>query len=164
MRIPYRRPGKFSQIKPDPLMTKEKLLELQNKLARLKKAQPTAMAEVSRLAELGDFSENAEYQLAKGRLRGINNNILRLEQQINQAQIIKPKTDGTIDVGNTVTLEINGIKKIYLILGSSQTDPAQGIISHLSPIGRALLGHQIGDALEITINNRKNTYKILEIK
>ncbi len=164
MRIPYRRPGKFSQIKPDPLMTKEKLLELQNKLARLKKAQPTAMAEVSRLAELGDFSENAEYQLAKGRLRGINNNILRLEQQINQAQIIKPKTDGTIDVGNTVTLEINGIKKIYLILGSSQTDPAQGIISHLSPIGQALLGHQIGDALEITINNRKNTYKILEIK
>src|SRR5438132_966782 len=129
MQIPYRKPGKFSNLPADPLMTREKLGELQNKLARSKKQRPEAAAEVARLAELGDFSENAEYQLAKGRLRGINNNILKLDHQINQAIIIEPdKKANSVQVGHTVTVERDGKEKNYLILGSSESKPERGVI------------------------------------
>ena len=152
MRTPYRKPGKFSQMAPDPLMTTDKLAEFKNKLARLKTSQPQAAAEVARLAELGDFSENAEYQLAKGRLRGINDGILNLERQINQAAIITPEqqTD-TVQIGHAVAVENDGKEKTYRILGSSETNPQKGIISHLSPLGSALIGHKAGEEIIIKI-------------
>jgi hypothetical protein len=84
MQVPYRKPGKYTNSVPDPLITKDKFEDLTRKLERAKASQGPAAAEVARLAELGDFSENAEYQLAKGKLRGINNTILRLENQIHQ--------------------------------------------------------------------------------
>lgn len=161
MRIPYRKPGKFSQLRPDPMITEKKLLELQDKLARLKNTRPQAAAEVARLAELGDFSENAEYQMAKGRLRGINNSILNLEHQINQAQIIQPQQTDTIQLGSRVTVESKAGQKTYQILGSAETDPKKGIISHNSPIGSGLIGHRVGDLVTIKLENKEILYKII---
>src|SRR3990167_4531594 len=115
MRVPYRKPGKFSQMKPDPMMTEEKFNELKKEQEKLKRIRPHAAADVARLAELGDFSENAEYQLAKGRLRGINNAIVRLENQINQAEIIKPQRTDTVQLGSTVTIESASGQKTYQI-------------------------------------------------
>lgn len=164
MRVPYRKLGKYSQIIPDPLMTAEKLTELENKLIRLKAAQPPAAAEVARLAELGDFSENAEYQLAKGRLRGINNGIFNLEKQINLATIISPeKQTNTVQIGHTVTVENGGKEKNYQILGSSETNPKKGIISHLSPLGAALIGHKVGEKIIVKLTGKEALYRILKI-
>jgi transcription elongation factor GreA len=120
---------------------------------------------VARLAELGDFSENVEYQLAKGRLRWINDRILKLEREINDAEIIAPnkKTD-TAQVGHTVTVECAGTTKTFQILGSSETRPEEGIISHTSPIGLALMGKRVGDVVKVKIGERQIEYKIKEIK
>ena len=85
MRTLDRKPTKLSQAISDPMMTQDKFLQLKNKLNRLKKSQPFAASEVSRLAELGDFSENTEYQMAKWKLRGINYGILRLEAELDKA-------------------------------------------------------------------------------
>lgn len=164
MRIPYRKPGKDSLVKSDPMMTQGKLLELKMRLKKLQDMQPRAAADVARLAELGDFSENAEYQLAKGRLRGINNAMLSLGHQINQAQIIIKKDDGSVGLGNFVTVEKNGEIMTFQILGSTQTSPNRGIISHLSPIGSALLNRRVDDFIEIEINGNKIVMKIIEIK
>jgi hypothetical protein len=60
MRTANRKPGKFGVLRPDPILTKKKFNELTNKLEKLKKSKPVAAAEVARLAELGDFSENVE--------------------------------------------------------------------------------------------------------
>lgn len=165
MQVPYRKPGKFSQIKSDPLMTQVKFDELEAKLSRLKESRPHAAQEVARLAELGDFSENVEYQLAKGRLRGINSGILKLERQLNDAEIIAPnkKTD-TAQVGHTVTIECNGKEKTYQILGSSETKPEKGIISHNSPIGSALLGHRVGDEVKIVVGEKEVKYEVIKIR
>lgn len=165
MRTLNRKSENEHQAKNDPLMTQVKFDELTRKLERLKKSRPEAANEVTRLAELGDFSENVEYQLAKGKLRSINHKILLLEAQLNQSVIIQ--TNSMIDavqVGHTVTIETEGKTKTYQILGSSETDPARGIISHNSTIGSAIVGSKIGEVVKIKLANREVEYKIIAIE
>lgn len=164
MRIPYRKPGIFSQMKQDPLLTADKLEDLKEKLEHLKKSQPFAAAEVARLAELGDFSENAEYQMAKGRLRGINGGIFNLQKQIDSAVLIE--NSGEVDkvrIGNTVIVEMNGKTKTYKVLGSVESDPTNGIISHNSPVGIALMDKKVGEEFEIERESGNIKCKIISI-
>lgn len=163
MRIPYRKPGIFSQTKPDPLLTADKLEDLKDKLERLKKSQPLAAAEVARLAELGDFSENAEYQIAKGRLRGINAGILNLQRQIDSAILIKKSDTKEVRVGHTVTVEVNGKIKTFKILGSMETDPKNSVISYNSPMGLALMGKKISDEFEFSLENKNTKGTVIAI-
>lgn len=165
MRTLDRKPKKPSQAATDPLITEAKFTELKKKLEKLQHTRPQAAAEVARLAELGDFSENVEYQLAKGRLRGINNNMLKLEHELNRAVIIAPKkkTD-TIQIGHTVTVEIGGAQKTYQILGSSETNPGKGIISYNSPIGEALMGKRVGETVKIKLTNKEVEYEIIRVE
>jgi len=164
MRVPIRKPGKYTHDQPDLNVTENKFQELCDKLKKLQASQPAAAAEVRRTAEMGDLSENAGYQIAKGRLRGINEKILQLQDQINRAKIIQPGNTGTVNLGATVTVEIAGKQKDFLILGSSETDPARGIISHLSPIGQALLGKRAGETARVKLKDREVAYKIIAIR
>jgi transcription elongation factor GreA len=164
MRLPYRKPTKFSVMQLDPVMSQAKFAELTKKLEKLRADRPKAAAEVSRLAELGDFSENVEYQLAKGRLRAINEKMMILETHLNQADIIKKNTSGRVGIGSIVTVKVDGKEKTYEILGSSETNPAKGIISHTSPIGAALLTHRINDEIEILIAGKKKRFTITHIQ
>lgn len=162
MQLPKRKPGKYLP-KNDPHITQEKFDALERKLKRLKKEQPEAAAEVSRLAALGDFSENVEYQLAKRRLRSINNRILKLDFQINHAQIIEKSDTSMVQIGHTVTVLMDGKERKYTILGSSETDPSKGIISHTSPIGSALLGKAVDDEFVVEIAGKERKIKVTNI-
>ncbi|MEK9132853.1 MAG: GreA/GreB family elongation factor [Patescibacteria group bacterium] len=166
MRVPYRKPGKYSQIKSDPILTEGKFTELKNKLNRLKNlSQPRAIEEVKRLAELGDFSENVEYQIAKGRLRGINDSILKIENQLKHAVIITPqKQIETVQIGHKVTVQSDNKARTYQILGSSETNPHKGIISYNSPIGAALIGRKVGDVVKTKVDHNEVAYKIIRIE
>ena len=145
-------------------MTQSKHSSLQSELAHLYKIRPKIADEVHRLAQNGDFSENAEYQMAKGKLRGINHAIEKIEFELNRSVIIKTASTNSVQVGHSVTVDTGTGSRIYTILGSSETDPSRGIISHASPIGAALLGKKVGDEIEFTIADKKVVYKILEIK
>ena len=122
MQIPYRKPGKYMTQKPDNNITQAKFDQLQKKLDKLYNDRPQAAKEVARLAELGDFSENVEYQLAKGRLRRINQNILEIEFTLKNAEIIAPNTNNkNVSLGHTVMVEVNNkvkqlpeIQRLYL--------------------------------------------------
>lgn len=164
MQLPYRKPDKYTHIPNDPIMSGHKFAELKDDLVKLKKKQPHAASEVARLAELGDFSENVEYQQAKGRLRGILNAITRIEFQLNQAEIIEPDASGVVVVGSTVTVKVDEKEKTYTILGSSETDPGKNIISYTSPLGSELLGKKNGDEVEIEINNKIMVIHVLNIQ
>jgi len=145
-------------------LTEEKFQELQRKLESLKKRHPGLSAEVKRLAEMGDFSENAGYQLAKGRLRGLNQRILELEVQLREAIVFRPNRESDIvSLGRRVTVISSGQKKSYTILGSVETDPAAGVISHNSPLGQGLLGHRVGETLKLMINGREKEFKIVAL-
>ena len=166
MQTPQRKPGKYAGQKPDPYLTESKFNELKNKLERLKKnSQPKAREEVKRLAEMGDFSENAAYQIAKGRLRGMNQAILDIEDHLKRAIIINKAVNfDCVQLGNVITVEVGEKIRKFQILGSSETNPLSGIISYNSPIGSALLGARIGDVVSIRLTTGEKRYKILKIE
>jgi|WetSurMetagenome_2_1015567.scaffolds.fasta_scaffold00517_1 transcription elongation factor GreA len=165
MRVPIRKADKYLRGKPDPRMTKAKFDELTADLVRMKKIRPPLAAEVKRLAAMGDFSENAAYQIAKGRLRGLNQAMIDIEDQLAHAEIIEPnKNCETIGLGNSVAVETAGKKKTFLILGSTETDPAAGIISRSSPLGSALLGRRVGETVAIKLKDKIVEYKIIKIE
>jgi transcription elongation factor GreA len=163
MRLPFRKPGKYTVRKIDPLLTKDKIEILKKKLKRLKASHPKLAADVSRLAEMGDFSENAEYQHAKWQLRRTLNAIKVTEARLDHAVVIeKPKQKKKIELGHTVTLVSNKKEMLVTILGPSETNPAKGIISNQSPLGIALLGKKIGES--VCIGKSDVEYKIVGIQ
>jgi transcription elongation factor GreA len=164
MQAPIRKYDKYPIVKIDPHITTEKFRELETKLEKLKKvSRPREAEEVKRLALMGDFSENAGYQLAKGRLRGINQRILDIEDLLRRAEIIETPGKDKIGLGNSVTILSEGKTKTYQILGSVETNPLSGVISHNSPLGAALIGKRAGDLITVQLANKNKEYKILKI-
>ncbi|MBT4849767.1 hypothetical protein HON36_02860 [Candidatus Parcubacteria bacterium] len=166
MRVPIRKAGKYTFIKPDPYITQEKFDELVKNLERLKKVvQPKLIGEVKRLGEMGDFSENTAYQMAKGKLRGINQKIIQTEKQLGIAKIIKTDKNAlVVQIGSRVIVEINKQTQKFQILGSLETSPGTGTISHQSPLGKALLNKKLGDVVQVKTEDRKIEYKIINIE
>lgn len=164
MRVPIRKSEKYTHLPVDPHMTREKFDALTAKLARMEKSRPALAKDVQRFAENGDFSENAEYQIAKGKLRGLNRRIDETRDLINRAVIIEPgKNTGTVELGSTVTVQTGAEEKTYTILGSSETNPAKGIISHNSPIGKALIGKRAGESVAVRAGGKETAYTILAV-
>lgn len=165
MRVPVRKGGKYTFLKPDPHLTMDKFQQLSRQLERLRKiTQPKAIIEVQRLAEMGDFSENAAYQMAKGRLRGLNQRIIELEDHLKEAIIIDPLANtGVVSLGNYVTIELNGREQTYQLLGSSETNPAAGVISHNSPIGSAIMNRRVGEVVRVRLANKTVDCRIIKI-
>ncbi len=164
MRTPYRRPGQYAQIPPDHQLTPAKFSALKKRLAAALALRPAAIAEMQKHAFDGDFSENAPYQIAKARLRGLNQKILELEETLKYAEIIdlQPPKD-KISIGSSVDVEIDGQIKTYQILGSAETAPAAGIISYRSPLGAALLGHKPGDQISFPAGKRAMLCRVIKI-
>lgn len=166
MRLPNRKPGKYTFAQFDPTMTEDKLKALQTKLNRIKKVSlPQAIKDTQTYGENGDFSENAEYQIAKGRLRGLLKAVDELQRQISQAVIIQPVLNNTtVQIGHSVTITTSGITTTYKILGPVEANPGAGIISHKSPLGLALLGHKVGDMITVLVGQKKQHYTIITIQ
>ncbi|OJI06865.1 hypothetical protein BK004_01865 [bacterium CG10_46_32] len=164
MRVPIRKSEKYTYLAVDPNMTQEKFDALSAQLSRMKKSRPALAKEVARLAENGDFSENAEYQIAKGKLRGLNQRMLEIESHLNKASIIAPGSfGGMVRMGSAVVVEVNGQQKTFRILGSSETKPEAGIISHQSPIGMALIGKVAGDDAIVKTKKGETLYRVVSV-
>lgn len=165
MQTPYRKKETYVRPKADPKITPEKLAALTAKLKRMVELdRPRLSREVKHLASMGDFSENAGYQLAKGRLRGLNQRILDTEDLLKRAEIIESNPDkSSVGLGHTVTVMVNDKIRTYQILGSTETNPAGGVISHSSPLGSALLNRRVGDSVTVTGSDRATEYKIIKI-
>jgi transcription elongation factor GreA len=165
MRVPIRKPGKYTHEKTDPNITEGKFKELQGKVKHLKKnVRPRLAAEVKRLALMGDFSENAAYSIAKGKLRGLNQKILDIEDLLKRAEIIVSKDKNQVQLGSVVTFELDGKTKTYKILGSVEANPDLGIISSNSPLGKALLNRKKGEIFSFRTRDSQKQGKILKIE
>lgn len=152
MRLPTRRAEKLkSHGDEGPLyLTSSGFEKLQHKLVRIEKEElPQAIEDVKITAEFGDFSENAEYQEAKARMRRLHNQVLTIKEQLKRVVIIQPNRSllDTIQIGSTVVLEKNNTLKTFQIVGPQESDPMRGRISHLSPLGSTLIGHKKGESV-----------------
>ena len=165
MQLPIRKPGKYTHLRPDQHLTQAKFNELKDKLERFKFNRPRLAEEVKKYASDGDFSENAAYQIAKGKLRSLNQKILEIADHLKRAVIIKPnKNSSLVQLGSSVTVITAGQEKTYLILGSSETNPKRGIISSRSPIGAGLIGKKIHDRIKIKLADKEVEYEIIKIE
>ncbi len=149
-------------------MTREGYEKLKEELANLKKVERTRnIKDIEEARAHGDLSENAEYHAAKERQSFIEGKILEIQGKIAHAQIIDTsKLSGEkVVFGATVKLrDIDSEEiKIYTLLGAEETDIKNGKISVLSPVGKSLIGHTIGDTVNIKTPAKDIEYEILEI-
>jgi len=164
MRILTTNPSPYANPEHDTYITQGKFNTITSKLEEFKKSLPRLQKEVSRLAQNGDFSENVEYSIAKGKLRGTNRRILELESQILLAKIISPtKNAKVVEIGHSVDIKIDGKNKTYTILGSSEIDTNKNIISHNSPLGSTLIGRKLKEKLKIELGGKEKKVEILKI-
>lgn len=146
-------------------MTKESYDAKVKELEQLKTTGRDEIAERIKVARsFGDLSENSEYDEAMNEQAKLEAKIARLENDIRNANILDEDNlnAGVVHPGSKVKVENveNGKKSEYTILGPSESNPAQGIISDQSPIGKSLIGNRKGDIVDVQLP----TGKILQLK
>jgi len=128
-------------------MTRPGFERLRDELDRLKhKDRHAIIKAIAEARAHGDLSENAEYHAAREKQSFIEGRIAELEGKVGGAEVIDPPTSGDrVTFGSTVLLEDEAGKEYrYQIVGSDEAAPAQGRISILSPLARALIGKAVG--------------------
>ncbi|MEK7537934.1 MAG: transcription elongation factor GreA, partial [Patescibacteria group bacterium] len=115
--------------------------------------------------ELGDLSENAEYQEAKNEQAFNEGRIEELESTLHNVMVIDEAAEGNglIQVGSTVHVS-NGQPRVLHIVGSNEADPLNGQISNESPLGQSLIGKQAGDQISVVTPRGPVTYRIAKVK
>lgn len=145
-------------------LTQAGIDELKDEHAALVGQRPGIADRIKQARELGDLSENAEYQSAREEQDRLETRISELEHVLQNMQLIKkPKVDGHVRLGSTVTLKGGGKTKQFQVVGTMEANPLAGKISDESPIGKALLSKQVGDKAELKLNGGHIAYKIVEI-
>lgn len=146
-------------------LTQEGLDNLKKRLVRLNASLPQLIEETKRTAAYGDRSDSAEYKEAKSALRRANSQIIGTEDKLRRSVLINPdKNSGIVQIGSTVVLESAGVKKTYEIVGSIETNPETGRISHKSPLGEALLDKKTGDKFIVKTPGGEKEYIVIQIK
>ena len=149
-------------------VTDEGLKKLQDELEHLKTFGRADIAEKIKVARgYGDLSENSEYDDAKNEQAKIEARIVELEAMLKNVEIIK-------DIKGAAKTVVVGVKvKVYdqefdeedeyYVVGSTEADPASNKISDESPVGRALIGHKVGDVVSVETPGGEIKLKIVKI-
>ncbi len=135
-------------------LTAEGIAQYEERLEYLKTVRRMEIAEQIKFARsFGDLSENAEYDSAKNEQAKIEHDILQLETMLRNAVVIDEDAldTETVNVGAVVTLYNGALKSnmTFHIVGSAEADPVRGRISNESPVGSAILGHRVGDIVDV---------------
>ncbi|MBT8259729.1 MAG: transcription elongation factor GreA [Bacteroidia bacterium] len=148
--------------------TEEGLKKLRLELNQLKDVErPKASQAIAEARDKGDLSENAEYDAAKEAQGLLEMKIAKLEETLANARLIDESQLDTskVLVLSTVKIknQLNGMEMNYTLVAESEADLASGKISVNSPIGKGLLGKEVGDVAEIIVPNGTLKFEILEI-
>ena len=148
-------------------MLEEGFRKLEAELQRLKEERPLIVDAMEEARAHGDLSENAEYHAAKERQGQVEANIAHIEDQLARAQIIDPKTlsGDKVMFGATVTLLDEDDKEVrYQIVGQVEADAKAGRISYNSPLGKALIGRNVDDEIEVTVPSGDKYYQVAKVE
>jgi transcription elongation factor GreA len=148
-------------------LTKEKFDELKAELEQLKTVRRREVAEQLEYARsLGDLSENAEYEEARNMQAATEDRIRQIEEDLSHASIIEYTKGNTVSLGSMVTIQKQGEKeeRTYELVGSTEASMQEHKISHLSPLGSALMGKKKNDVFVFETPKGAQKYKIVNIK
>jgi transcription elongation factor GreA len=133
-------------------MTREELEALQTELGELETAGRSEIAaRIKTAREWGDLKENAEYHAAKEAQAHLETQILKLREQVRSAEVVT-EAAGTdvVQHGSTVTYsEPDKPNKTFKIVSPHEAKPGAGTLSSSSPVAQALVGHKVGDVIEV---------------
>ena len=148
-------------------LTQEGYNKKMEELAELEAQRPAVKQAIAEARDKGDLSENAEYDAAKEAQGMLEMKIAKIKELIASARIIDDSNLNTEEVQllNKVKIKnaVNGAVMEYSIVSETEADLRAGKISIATPIAKALLGHHVGDIVEVQVPAGKMKFEILEI-
>jgi len=146
-------------------LTQVGLDELKSELEELVNVKRTEIAQrIKNAREMGDLSENAEYQAAKEEQGIMEGRIFELEEIIKHSKVAESNGNGAVGVGSQVTVHLDGNEQTFHLVGAPEANPSEGKISHESPLGSQMLGKKVGDKFVVETPLGNFTYTVLKIK
>lgn len=145
-------------------ITDEGKKELELELEELKSRRGSIADKIAEARDFGDLSENAEYDSAREEQGLVESRIAEIEDILLNAELIKAGKSSKVILGSKVELKTGKKSVTYTIVGPVEADPLEGKISNESPIGEALMGKKVGDAITITTPKGEISYEIVSIR
>ena len=142
--------------------------QLEAELKRLKNAErPAVIKAIAEAREHGDLSENAEYHAARERQSFIEGRVLELEDKLARAEVIdlSQQSGSTVLFGARVKLvdEETEEEMVYQIVGPEEAEIQRGLLSISAPLGRALIGREAGDTVEVSAPRGIRYFEVVEV-
>ena len=165
-------PRRTTSAKPRAGRAAEPVLLSFDGLARLRQEhetllarRPEIVARIRTAKELGDLKENSDYTSAREEQSFLEGRIQAIEAQLRAAVVVGAEAGGDrVGIGTTLTVELDGEPRRITIVGTTESDPSAGRISHASPVGRALVGRSAGDDVVVTTPGGEVVYRIVGIE
>ncbi|HAF47996.1 MAG TPA: transcription elongation factor GreA [Anaerolineaceae bacterium] len=149
-------------------LTPEGKLKLEQELAELTTNGRNELAvRLKHAISMGDLSENADYHKAKEDQGFLEGRIQEIQNTLKNAEVIESQDSySEVSLGATITIQEEGYPpETYHLVGIKEANPREGKISHESPIGKALLGHKVGEVVKVKLPNDNTTeFEILAIE
>lgn len=149
-------------------MTPRSYRFLREELQRLKGSRPELANAIEVARGHGDLSENADYDAAKERSGMVEAKIRDIEAKLSMAQVIDPREISDLSkavFGLTIEIEEieSGDRRRVTLVGADESDISKGRLSFESPLGRALIGKEVGDTTKVRLPAGEKEYEILAI-
>ena len=145
-------------------LTPEGLQKLKDELEHLVTERRQEIIErIQEAVAHGDLSENADYAQAKEEQAFVEGRIAEIEEIVRNAEIIKHTSSDVVNIGSTVKVTIDSKEYTYTVVGSNEANPREGKISNESLVGRALMGRQMGEKVEVETPSGTKIYEVLGV-
>lgn len=149
-------------------MTLEGKKKLEDELEEYRlKRRPEVIKRIKIARSYGDLSENSEYESAKDEQAMVESRIAQIENMLQYAEIIDNEDvdKDEVSMGRTITIQELPDEELeeYQIVGESESDPFNGKISNESPMAKGLLGHKVGEVVEVEVPNGTIKLKIVKV-
>lgn len=144
--------------------TKAGLEEKQQEMKSLEHQRVKAVIDLADAREQGDRSENAAYKSARWRLSGIDRQLRILRRILREATVVERTDTGMVEIGAIIKLSLNGTVNTFTIVGQEESNLAEYKLSHVSPIGRSLMGKRAGFRTNVRTPGGLVPVELLEVQ